>query len=217
MTKKYPAPWNLKGNGYIFLYRFNNRVDDSSYPDFLKNQKFTGFGTVMAVDYHESNAGPYRELLYIPGMHTFQHSAIKRKTYAIPRIYVSTMESVENGRRNWGIPKERADFDIQKKSSNEETFRVYDKKGDIFKAELKKGWLPFPIHSALFPLPLTQILDGKIYLTKLKASGTGYLAKAESIIVNHNKFPNIDVVKPMLIIKIENFNMQFLKADIFDL
>jgi hypothetical protein len=60
----------------------------------------------MWVDYESSDAGPYRELLYIPG--AFRSGLQLR--YSITRIYVTTEASVINGRRNWGIPKELADI-----------------------------------------------------------------------------------------------------------
>lgn len=214
MIPEIPAPWTLKGNGYIFLYKFRNKLDDSAFPKFMQNQNFKGFGTVMAVDYTKSNAGPYKELLFIPGKYTFRNAGLTRKTYSIPKIYVSSMESVKNGQRNWGIPKEQAEFEIESVGKKSEEFKVHHK-GDVFyRAVIKKKWIPFPMNSAFFPLPLTQIWDNKIYLTRLKAKGKAYLASLESIEVNPELFPSVDQFKPAMVIKIENFTMQFLKADI---
>jgi hypothetical protein len=60
-----------------------------------------GVGAVMLVHYEKADCGPYDELLYIPGF--FEHNG---KNYMrITKIYVSTKESVEWGRRNWAIQK----------------------------------------------------------------------------------------------------------------
>jgi len=77
MEKVYPAPWNLTGKGYILLYKFpGNFVEGkSNLPSFLKGCFAGGFGTLMLVDYSTSNAGPYGELLLIPGK--FRHKGKK--------------------------------------------------------------------------------------------------------------------------------------------
>lgn len=217
MTQEFPAPWTLRGNGYIFLYKFKNRLNTLRYPEYMQNKKFKGFGTVMCVDYSESNAGPYQELLFIPGKYYFRHEKISRKTYSIPQIYVSSIESVKNGQRNWGIPKKQAQFDIERHSSNREEFRVHQNGKVFYRAIFKRKGIPFPINSAFFPLPLTQIWENKVYLTKLKAKGKAYFTELEDIEVNSEKFLPVDQFKPTIVIKIENFTMQFLKADIMNI
>ena len=111
-VKAYPAPWNLRGKGYIFLYKFKKDFvgQNGNVPSFLDGAFAGGFGSVMLVDYEESDAGPYGELLFIPGKFRFGG----QKLDTISKIYVSTMESVVNGRANWGIPKEKADFSFEK-------------------------------------------------------------------------------------------------------
>lgn len=59
--------------------------------------------------------GPYDELIYVPGLFSRRprqplrtgRTAAEPIEYfpSITRIYVSTDESVYNGRKNWGIPK----------------------------------------------------------------------------------------------------------------
>ena len=62
-------PWKLKGDGYIILYKFNNKFleDNRAIPPFLKEKRVKGYGAVMLVDYKESNVGLYQELLLITG------------------------------------------------------------------------------------------------------------------------------------------------------
>ena len=117
-VEKFPAPWNLKGKGYIIVYALDKDFveKEGNVPEFLKGKFVGGFGALMLVDYEESNAGPYGEMLFIPGKFKFKNKRLD----TISKIYVSTMESVVNGRNNWGIPKERADFKFTKIDENRE-------------------------------------------------------------------------------------------------
>ena len=78
MTKRVPAPWDLTGDGYIILYRFQREfVEQNGFvsPEMLSCYK-GGFGLIMLVNYSSSTAGPYQELLFmgadlfIKGKHT---------------------------------------------------------------------------------------------------------------------------------------------------
>lgn len=54
-------------------------------------------------------AGPYDELLYVPGYFNFKSEAGKDNfALSVTRIYVSAPASVKNGRANWGVPSELA-------------------------------------------------------------------------------------------------------------
>src|SRR5574343_636748 len=105
-----PAPWTLRGRGYILAIRMPQAVlDDCPHtPAELRASRRGALSLAMLVDYAESPAGPYQELLFIPGTFDFQG----QRHPSISRIFVSTMASVVNGRRNWGIPKDRCDFSI---------------------------------------------------------------------------------------------------------
>jgi hypothetical protein len=74
MVTRYPAPWSLEGCGYILAYRFPRAMKGNPFftSDIRGAGEFSGFGTVMLVDYRESTAGPYRELLFSPGR--FRHN-----------------------------------------------------------------------------------------------------------------------------------------------
>jgi len=80
-----PAPWPLRADGYALV---------------LRQPSGRGVRCAMFVDYAASPVGPYRELLMID-----RTIAIAGRRFpTISSIYVSTQESVDNGRRNWGIP-----------------------------------------------------------------------------------------------------------------
>ena len=54
--KVVPAPWDLNGYGYIFIYKFKKEFVNSNadIPDFLKGKFCGGFGAVMLVNYKSS-------------------------------------------------------------------------------------------------------------------------------------------------------------------
>ncbi|GAA6021087.1 hypothetical protein JCM11491_004411 [Sporobolomyces phaffii] len=119
--ERVPVPWDVKGQGWIFpIYtRFSPTpipLAAGAYSPFEAGTSFDlgaryhgGVGMVMVVRYLEGPAGPYDELLYIPGLFSKED---KPTDYFLTttRIYVSTDESVANGRAEWGIPKHRAKF-----------------------------------------------------------------------------------------------------------
>lgn len=212
MEKSYPAPWTLSGKGYILLYKFSrNFVEEkTNLPSFLKGQFVGGFGAVMLVDYITSNAGPYGELLLIPGK--FNHEGKKLNT--ITNIYVSTMTSVENGRRNWGIPKKLADFSFQSIDSQSEKISIFSGETTIAEFTLSASRLSFPVNTKLLPFPLVQYYEGKYYYTTFEGSGTGRLAKLKDIHINPQLFPDISKFKPIIVIKVEPFKIVFPIAEI---
>ena len=159
--KKYPAPWSLKGKGFILLYRFSKKEieEDSSLSQKFKDSFLGGFGAVMIVDYQESNDRPYQELLFIPG--NVSYTGKKKKT--ISKIYVSTLESVYNGRRNWGIPKEQAAFNFEKIEKHITQIQVSSKRDDIFVITLKSGRLKFPVNTKFLPFPWFKNMKRKCF------------------------------------------------------
>ena len=207
MTDKFPAPWTLNGNGYMFLCRFSRDFIESSgfLPPSLQGCFAGGFGCVMIVDYRTSTAGPYRELLFIPGK--FRHPT--GRLYSITKIYVSSKISVDNGRENWGIPKELADFSISRKDPSGEVIRVSSSSGEILSAEIGSGSLSFPVTTRLAPVMLVQELGGRIYHTRFQGHGKGRFARLNNISVNSSLFPDISRIKPLVGIRVENFTLEF--------
>lgn len=203
-----PPPWKLKGNGYIFLYHFPKSFVEkfgflADYQDDRFNSDFVG--TVMLVDYATSAVGPYHELLFVPGRLNFN----KKKIFSISKIYVSSQESVENGIANWGIPKELADFKITKLSEKEEIVEVMIAGKTFFKAHLQKRSLKFPITTKFFPLKLAQKLGNDLLITNSPAKGKASFAKLLNIEVDSSHFPPISQLKPLSILAVSDFEMEF--------
>lgn len=206
-VKKYPAPWDLNGKGYIIIYKFKKSFVEKkgNIPEFLKTKFVGGIGAVMLVDYQESNAGPYGELLLIPGKFKFKNKRLN----TISKIYVSSMESVINGRTNWGIPKEKADFSFIDLGNNKEkaTIKIDDKLVGEF--IIKSSKFTFPVSTKLMPFPLVQEHENKYFYTNFFGSGKGCLGKIERIEINHNLFPSIDECKPLMVVKVDPFSITF--------
>ncbi len=106
---RFPAPWSLRGHAWMVALRLpaGDPARTAFVPADLRATVKSAFSVLMCVVYDEAPCGPYRELLFIPGTMDFGDA----RHPSISRILVSTWDSVVNGRSNWGIPKDRADFD----------------------------------------------------------------------------------------------------------
>ncbi|MCU0326166.1 MAG: acetoacetate decarboxylase family protein [Spirosomaceae bacterium] len=205
--KTVAPPWSLKGNGYIFIFKFSRAfVEKFGFLSEYQTKSFTGFfGTVMLVDYSESEVGPYQELLFVPGMFNLNN----KKIYSIAKIYVSSYDSVWNGIENWGIPKELADFEVISPNKNEDIFTVSMAGKLFFKARLRRRGFYFPISTKFFPLKLAQKLRKNLLITNSPASGKATLAKLVEIEVDNEFFPDIAQAKPLMVLAVKDFEMQF--------
>jgi len=210
-----PAPWALMGRGYIIAVKMA--------PDFVNEKGFVpktlegcfkgGLGTIMYVDYHYSDVGPYQELLFIPGKFDFGAG----KYFSITKIFVSTRDSVQNGQTNWGIPKEIATFETTRQSKNTEHIRVM-KDGTVC-TDLTLRSLPIriPVTTALVPAFLRTLAQhhlGKTYLTTLKARGTIKPACLKDSRINGAFFPDFTRGRVISAFEVPGFFMVFPRARI---
>jgi len=157
-------PWTLRGEGYIFLMRFPREFVEAHgfVPEGWREAYRGGFGTVMLVRYHESNVGPYDELLFIPGK--FRMNG--RTLYSVTRIFVSTEASVVNGRRNWGIPKHVADFRFETVSKREERVTVSTEGRPFASFTVRSRPITVPFTTALIPAWEKTLVQPRIAPTR---------------------------------------------------
>jgi hypothetical protein len=202
-----PAPWHLTGNAYIMVYKFSKSfVEEQGFLADYQQDRFLGYvGTVMLVDYKTSGVGPYRELLFIPGMFTFDW----KKVFSISKIYVSSHDSVYNGIENWGIPKEYANFDWQQNNDGTEEVSVKIEGKEFFKANFKKGFISFPLTTKIFPLNVVQKLRKDLIITNPTAKGKATLSSMKSVKVDKDFFPDLSQATPLLTMKVKDFEMTF--------
>jgi hypothetical protein len=200
-----PAPWNLSGRGFILMYRFPATFIRNScfLPDDWKEQKWSGLGYVMLVDYEDSPVGPYHELLFIPGKSRFGGS----KHSMITKIYVDSASSMDNGRANWGIPKELAEFNWTEEN-RKHTVQIGGA-DPWFEIVLEQGSIPIPIDTRLIPINLYQELDNRKFLVSPAGKGTGRFTLVKNIYVDPLFFPGIDEFEPLVAFFVEPFKMTF--------
>ena len=210
-----PAPWRLTGDAYILLLKMPQEIlqKGSFIPNSLKGREVGRYGITMFVDYAHSNVGPYQELLCIPCRFRFGG----RVCGSITRIFVSSWESVANGRVNWGIPKDRADFKRTMDESGTERITV-SKDGHVF-AEMRFRSYGFalPVHSGVLLRTLRtlgQHYNGQTYLYTLNTRGRAAMARLLDCKVDPQYFPDISRAKVLTAVRLRKFSINFPAATI---
>jgi hypothetical protein len=167
----------------------------------------------MFVDYAESGCGPYRELLFIPGAFPFEDG---RRHLTISRILVSTWDSVVNGRNNWGIPKDRADFEVERTAGDgrEERVRVTSEGREL--CELRFAPSRFapalPVNGGLLPAglrTLAQRFRDRTYYYAPEARGRVRPGRLLSWRFDATVFPDLSAAAVLAVLKVESFRMSF--------
>jgi Acetoacetate decarboxylase (ADC) len=203
-----PPPWTLHGGGLVMVAHFpESFVRQHGFLAHYQQTTYRGWvGAVMLVDYHTSGVGPYRELLFIPGL----FSLANRTTFSISKIYVSTHDSIHNGIENWGIPKELADFSITTHPDGSKTYLVSQAGEPFFQVRVGAGRLAFPLNTNLMPgFRLIQQRRGELLLTTPVAIGTGRFASLSNLVVDSNYFPDIQQGTRLSAIAVSDFTMVF--------
>jgi hypothetical protein len=210
-----PAPWTLRGNGWIVALKLpaHHTAQDAFLPGELAGRGRSRASYLMYVDYAESGCGPYRELLFIPGAFPF---ADGHRHLTISRILVSTWDSVVNGRTNWGIPKDRADFAVEQGEARgrEESVRVTSEGREV--CELRFATLrfapPLPMHGAVVPSSLrtlAQRFRGRTYFYAPEARGWVRPGRLLSWRFNAELFPDLGAAAVVAVLKVQSFRMTF--------
>ena len=204
-------PWALRGTGWMLLYRFDPQqaLDSGWVPPHLTDDFRGGVGAVMLVDYTTSPVGPYRELLFIPGVSRRR----RRRYHTISKIYVSTQASVVNGRENWGIPKQLADFEINPVEPNKQRFSVSLNGQMFFSALLEPGALRFPVNTLFNPFPvrlLQEHQDGRLRSVLPRAGGViSPTATLHELAIDNDAFPDVTAYQPLGVIEVVQARLTF--------
>jgi len=215
-ASQFPAPWQLEGQGVIISFPAHKKnVLASTHLSEDDQAAFKGgIGAVMLVRYTKAPCGPYDELLYIPGFFTHQN-----KTYLrITKIFVSSKESVEWGRRNWAIPKELADFDWRH-GEKEWHIDVRQPKtaNNIYSVSLSPRFFNFPLTTSFLPWSLLQKQEEKysngeeFYLeTKLTGKGKAKICFIDRV-EGSRDFPDYHEMShgPRIAVAVNPFEMTF--------
>jgi hypothetical protein len=210
-----PAPWGLRADAYVFAIKLPHGSGRAELfvTDELAEARFGPLGWVMYVDYSEAPVGPYRELLLIPGSFRFG----KRRLPSITKIYVSSQASVDNGRRNWGIPKERASFETEREGERVEHVRVRVGGALAIELTLRHGTLALPVSAAILPSRLRtlgQTLDGRSYEVTPSARGLMQRAKVEHAWSDPSLFVGMSAKSVVSAVRLSKVNLTFPAAHV---
>lgn len=210
-----PPPWHLRGSGWIFVSTFEPwflRRGGFLPPELEGTDGFEGqLGAVMLVDYRQSPVGPYRELLFLAGRNLRWRS----HRFSITRIYVSTEESTVNGRENWAIPKQTAEFEvIPQKDGAQRVIVLRDSLAEVDLTVAPGKGFPMPAWSWAAPpswRTITQFKDGRPLVTRM--SGHGWLRPAKLLDFRSmpRLFPDVNQGKLVAGFQVKDFRLEFPK------
>ncbi|CAF1400424.1 unnamed protein product [Rotaria magnacalcarata] len=187
--KDAPAPWSLNGSkAYLFIH--GSRPIQESFnenPDPIRSPFCGGMGGMLLVRYTDSPVGPYDELLFIPGYYQFRD----KNYYRISQIYVSSIDSVVNGRRNWNVPKKLARFCW---TDNDTCVKIFLPECDepFCTIRVRPRLYCIPVSSAIIPssfrtflqIPLEEQNDKNMY-AKITLSCSGWFRPLVELIEFH--------------------------------
>jgi hypothetical protein len=207
-----PPPWTLRGHAWIVVMRWPGAVDASTRLDFvpesLRPTLAGPLSLLMYVNYTQAPCGPYRELLFVPGMLRFDDG---RRHLSISRIVVSSWDSVVNGRCNWGIPKDRADFEVA--GDAERSIKVVDAGREICAIEFAAARGPrLPLNTRWLPqrwLTLAQRHAGRDFYYAPAAQGSVRASRLVAWRFDRTLFPDISRARVLTALRVENFEMKF--------
>lgn len=212
-----PAPWQLRASAYILVLDLPRAELDASRftPSALRSARSGRFAYAMFLDYEVSPVGPYRELLFIPGAFRY----VDRRCFTITKIYVSSAASVAAGRRNWGIPKELAEFEVVYGTGGERVDRLRVHVGGRQAIELALRAYPIglPLLGSLVPAAmrtLRQTLDGQRFTFAPTGHGPMRAARVLHARIDPELFPPFSTAHVFAAVKLPRVDMQFPAAHV---
>lgn len=182
-----PPPWTLQGDATLVLYRR---------------------GILAFIRYAESNVGPYQELLWLA---PFRQSPWGR-AHTVPRIFVSSEASAQNGRANWGLPKELAVFRSDCLGASSERVQVSRQGQPIisFVRSCPRWALPFDANRLPARLRrLVQTSAGRCFETVPEGRGRFALTRVSALEVNRELFPHAQNSQWRFGLCLKHFELRF--------
>ncbi|KAK9893832.1 hypothetical protein P389DRAFT_174718 [Cystobasidium minutum MCA 4210] len=173
-------PWLLTAESYMFFgWSWTPQLPRGSFHPAEKEALLAASSSDLArtpyciniYRYKTGPVGPYDEITFIPG---FFKTSVKDSygnittdhSPRVTRIYVSTEASIYNGRKNWNIPKHKADFTFDYQPNGDIAITVKSPHtGEAFFAatvtpskrwpsfKMKTDWLPISLDLLQPPLP----------------------------------------------------------------
>lgn len=215
MGRRVPAPWTLYGHAFAFLISMpEDDLRDRCFihpdPSMKRKGRLSVF---MYVNYASSDVGAYHELMFIPARYDYGCAA----GWTIGKIYVSSMESLVNGRENWGIPKELAEFDCSISHGGSELMQARSGNTTFAKMEFVPFGPSFPVTSSLVPAFLRTLAhrhNGALNTVAPNLRCTARLGKISRMEFNQEFFPDLTRGRIILGGYLGNFTFVFPPARI---
>lgn len=206
-----PAPWTLRAQGYVVVVLMPAQTLDTAafVPEGLVPKRRGRTSVMLFIDYKEAVCGNYQELLLAPA--AYETPSGTHPT--ITRIFVSSYESVVNGRRNWGIPKDLARFTREHDASRASDRIVVSRGGDTLVDMKLRAYGPtLPVRTWLLPAgmrTLVQHWNGTRYRFTLHAQGRARLATVEDWRFDPRYFPDLARGRVLTATYLPDFQMTF--------
>jgi hypothetical protein len=211
-----PAPWSLRGDAWIVLLRLPRAAAAATafVAPQLRASVRSPLSALMCVEYLEAPCGPYRELLFVPGAMRFPDGDVHP---SISRILVSTWASVVNGRANWGIPKDRADFYFESVPGGDR-IRLEDGGHEFCRIDFGAPRGPrLPLATSLLPARLTRLAqwhEGRVFHYQPRARGSFRFCRLQGWRFDARLFPDLSDARVLACARITQFEMTFPPASI---
>lgn len=204
-----PPPWALRGTGYIILYAFKReerRAAAFTQPN-LEAAWRGGPGALVWMDYTASPVGPYREILFIPGLFAIN----ERLSFSISRIFVETLDSVVGGRANWGIPKDLATFSGETRADGTERLQAHIDERPLADLYVHPLGPVITLDTAFMPITIMQRMHDRFFYTPLVLkAGVQWLDVIRAWTDETDaELPALAGHRPLAAVKLHDFDVTF--------
>ncbi|MFF3446275.1 acetoacetate decarboxylase family protein [Streptomyces sp. NPDC002667] len=201
MTSYPEEPWRLAGQMYLSLWlvplRELPRVADGTRPVTVAGHGAVGAAWVV---YENDSVLHYNELLRAVLVRDG-----RRPRVCITDIWVDSAASMAGGRELWGIPKELADFDIDR-TAGLRAGAATEK--DVLATAAFEPGRRIP---GRWPLTyrVTQTLDGALKTSSVRSRSTVRTARAQWIAQESSPLGELSRRRPLLSLTLNDFAIRF--------
>jgi hypothetical protein len=205
-----PPPWTLHGEAHALLLWLPGA--GTSSPAEGVRVRTGGLGVLALVRYAQSDVGAYDELLWLSPWGLRMGT---RRLHTVPRIFVSTEASRSNGRRNWGIPKELARFEVEAAGTAAQRFRVSTSVGLVATFVATSLRRSIGIDAGALPAPLRrlgQVLGSQLFEMAPSVRGQLHAARFSELRTDPTTFVDVSRGRALGACSLYNFDMTFPEA-----
>lgn len=207
-----PAPWFLRGESFIRLLLNPVEAVCGLIPEGLQvcSRKGYTLGALMWVHYTDTPVGPYEELLYMPA----RVRAGGKAGYCITHIWVDSPDSVESGKANWLIPKQRGRMRFQSRGRLREAHLEAEDGSPVagMRFECPRFPPPVPMHSVVFPMPLIQKRGGRTVFVPFGGWGFTQPVRGGFEVTDRRALPVAASARHLAAARLARFRLTFSEA-----